>query len=387
MSLENEQSRTLRNTFSLYLDPVALTRNEVVAIVSSSMTIPSRRKDTFTAMKDNAVLIRDEQSLFEYLSKIFKEVFDRGDKVAVKLHMGEPGNRYFIKPAFTQRLCELLGEAGIEPFVFDTPVVYNSPRNNEQSYLKSAAANGYDEESIGAPIVISNRSVEAKGTLMTYRIAKEVLDADGVLLLTHVKGHIACGMGGAVKNIGMGCMAKETKGEIHTGGEPRYDEGCVQCGICVENCPTENIVIENERPVFGRTWCSGCSNCAIVCPEECIKPKNALFDKLLAEAAALAHERFEKVYAVNVLKNISKLCDCVADSGPIIVDDIGYICAADMISADAASLEVIRRATGKDDIFSEYNLRSSWDHVREAAAFLGREAETFIEELPERERD
>jgi len=331
-------------------------------------------------MDNNAALIRDERVLFDHLKKIFEELFTDGDRVAVKLHMGEPGNRYFIKPDLARSICRLLRQAGCEPFLFDTPVVYSSPRGNVDSYIKAAAANGYNESAIGAPIVVSNESVAVKGTLMTYRIAVVPLEADGVLLLTHFKGHVACGMGGAVKNIGMGCMAKETKGDIHTGGEPLYEEGCIQCGVCVDNCPTGNIAIEDERPTFGHTWCPGCSNCAIVCPEECIRPKVARFDELLAEAAALAHLRFKKVYAVNVLKNISKLCDCIADSGPIIADDIGYVCARDMVSADAASLEAVARSTGKEDIFSEYNQRSSWEHVRAAARFMGMEARAVIEE-------
>ncbi len=338
-------------------------------------------------MNDKVVLIRDDRFLNEHLKRIFRELFEDGDRIAVKLHMGEPGNPYFIKPDLARKICGLLEEAGCRPFLFDTPVVYNSPRDSIDGYLKSAAANGYDENAVGAPIIVSNRSVGVEGKLMTYRIASEPLEADGVLLLTHVKGHIACGMGGAIKNIGMGCMAKETKREIHTGGEPRYDEGCVQCGICVENCPTENISIENDRPLFGRTWCSGCSNCSIVCPEGCIRTNLANFDELLAEAAALAHSRFKKIYAVNVLKNISKLCDCIAASGPIIVEDIGYICGNDMISVDTASLEVIRKTTGKEDIFAEYNLRSSWEHVRAAARFMGREASSVIEEMPGQETD
>lgn len=332
-------------------------------------------------MNRNAVLIRDERSLFEYLKRTFADVFASGDRIAIKLHMGEPGNPYSIKPNLVRAICKLLREMGCEPFLFDTPVTYRSPRNSVEGYLTSAATNGYTEDTVGAPIVISDESIAVEGTLMDYHIAEAPLEAGGVLLLSHFKGHIACGMGGAVKNVGMGCMAKETKGNIHTGGEPRYAEGCMQCGACVENCPTENIVVEEDRPRFGITWCSGCSNCAIVCPEECIRPNVALFDELLGEAAAVAHIRFEKVYAVNVLKNITKLCDCIADSGPIIAEDIGYVCGHDMVSVDAASLEVIARATGKDDIFAEHNLRSSWEHVRAAARFMGREASAVIEEI------
>ena len=82
--------------------------------------------------------------------------------------------------------------------------------------------------------------------------------------------------------------------------------------------------------------------------------------------------RFKKVYAVNVLRNITKWCDCIANSGPIIVDDIGFVCAEDMLTADIASLDIIKERTGKEDIFSEFNKRSAWGHVRAAAEMMKR---------------
>jgi len=323
-------------------------------------------------MKHQVTYIRDDDTLFHFLKDSLSNLFGQNERIAIKIHMGEPGNVYFIKPSFTKRVVEILQERGCRPFIFDTPVVYTSPRNNTKDYLKIAAQHGYTERALGAPVIISDLSRAVEGNLMTYHLATETLDADGVLLLTHVKGHIACGMGGAIKNVGMGCMAKETKGAIHKGGEPYYSDGCNQCGACVENCPTKNIRIEDEHPHFGCTWCSGCSNCVIVCPENCIHSNVGLFDELLSEAAVLAHTRFNKVYAVNVLKNITKLCDCIANSGPIIVEDIGYICGGDMLSVDIASLEMIKRVSGKEDLFAEYNVRSSWGHVQAAAKLMGR---------------
>jgi uncharacterized Fe-S center protein len=332
-------------------------------------------------MKNSAVFIESEGELLRLLGEGLKAVFSPGDKVAVKLHMGEPGNRYYIKSGFTKKIVGVLKELGCDPFVFDTPVVYRSPRGSVEGYIKSAAAHGYSPEELGVPVIISDRSLRAEGRYMEYGLAAEPLEADGVLLLTHFKGHIACGMGGAIKNIGMGCMSKETKGKIHAGGEPVYVSGCTECGTCVENCPTDNIEIVGGEPRFGRTWCPGCSNCVLSCPEEAIAPKKETFDRLIADAACCAHERFKKFYALNALVGITKLCDCIAASGPVIIDDIGFVGAADMLSADIASLRLAEERSGEEDIFRKHNKTSPWGHVRAAAEIMGRDLEVGIERL------
>jgi len=332
-------------------------------------------------MKNSAVLIKEEGRLIEHLKQKLGEVFSPGDRVAVKLHMGEPGNKHYLKSDFTKKIIGILLDSGCRPFIFDTPVVYFSPRGSVDGYLKAAAKHGYDEKNMKAPVVISDRGFDVEGKLMKYRLASEPVEADGVLLLTHFKGHVACGAGGAIKNIGMGCMTKSTKGKIHTGGEPLYESGCTECGTCVENCPTDNIIIEDGGPSFGQTWCPGCSNCVINCPENVIKAKTAPFGHLMAEAACLAHERFKKFYAINSLRGITKLCDCVADAGPVILDDIGFVCAEDMVSADLASLKLVAKKTGSSDFFREHNRTTAMDHVKAAAEILGRDLGVDIKRI------
>ena len=332
-------------------------------------------------MMPETTFASNDDVLFEYLAARLRDVFAPRDRVAIKMHMGEPGNAYYVGAPFTKRVVECLAGLGARPFIFDSPVVYSSPRNNDRGYRAAAAEHGFAKESIGCPVVVSNRSVAVKGVHMKYRLCREPLEADGVLLLTHVKGHVACGMGGAVKNVGMGCAAKETKGAIHEGGEPVYAEGCTQCGECAANCPTQNIKLETNGPCFGATWCPGCSNCVLVCPAGCIKPRVAPFDELLAESASLAHERFKKRFALNVLRNVAKFCDCMSDAGPLVAKDVGVVCAPDMVAADAASLEMIARSTGRKDLFAELHKHSPWEHVRAAARFSGRETAVAIREI------
>lgn len=332
-------------------------------------------------MKHEATFIRSDDALFAFLAEELRSVFAPDDRVAIKLHMGEPGNPYFIPAAFTKRVARCLRDLGARPFVFDSPVVYASPRGSAETYLAAAAAHGYAEGTLHCPVVVSNRSVPLEGSRMTYHACADLLEADGVLLLTHVKGHDACGMGGAIKNVGMGGLSKETKGAIHTGGEPVYGDGCTQCGECVASCPTDNIRLAAEGPTFGATWCPGCSNCVLACPAGCIEPRLATFDELLAEGAVLAHAKFRKRYAVSVLKNIAKHCDCMADAGPIIADDAGFICAPDMLTADIASLETIARTSGREDLFAEHHKHSPWLHVRAAARFMGRDTTLSTREI------
>ena len=135
----------------------------------------------------------------------------------------------------------VLKDIGTKPFLFDSPVVYTSPRDSEMGYLKAAADMGFSEENVGCAVVISNESIKVKGKHVVYEVCKTLTDADGVLVLSHVKGHECCGFGGAIKNLGMGAQSKETKGKIHEGGEPVYVGGCTLCGECAKNCPENNI--------------------------------------------------------------------------------------------------------------------------------------------------
>lgn len=332
-------------------------------------------------MTHEAILVRGEDDFHDLLAEELGAVFSRSDSVAVKLHMGEPGNTTHIEPRLAARIVDVLARIGCAPFLFDTPVVYASPRGSEAGYRESARRNGFSQGSIGAPVVISDRSVQAAGRHMTYGVASAPLEADGVLLLSHFKGHICTGIGASLKNAGMGCVSKATKGAIHDGGEPVYQGGCTECGLCAENCPTGNVRLEGGRPFFDATWCPGCSNCVLSCPEGCLAPRTAVFDTLLAEAAVSACRGFGKTYSVNVMKKMTRLCDCVADAGPLVAGDVGYVCGRGMTAVDAAALEILARETGAPDLFQQHNRKSSWLHVREAARMDGTRLPVSIREV------
>ena len=48
------------------------------------------------------------------------------------------------------------------------------------------------------------------------------------------------------------------------------DENCINCNICVENCPTHSILHGKKRPQFDYTNCINCMCCHELCPQKAV---------------------------------------------------------------------------------------------------------------------
>lgn len=105
-------------------------------------------------MVNQVFFSEDEGKFLEKLKSELKGYFS--GSVAVKLHMGELGNKYFLKPVFVKKVVEILKEHGTKPFLFDSPVVYKSPRHFPKGYLLVARKHGFTEKKIGCPVIVSD---------------------------------------------------------------------------------------------------------------------------------------------------------------------------------------------------------------------------------------
>ena len=47
-------------------------------------------------------------------------------------------------------------------------------------------------------------------------------------------------------------------------------DACTGCGQCVRRCPTNNITLQNGKPVWGQD-CTHCMACICYCPAEAIE--------------------------------------------------------------------------------------------------------------------
>lgn len=299
------------------------------------------------------------------LKNELKNIFNENDNVAIKLHMGEAGNKYYLKPEFVKKVVFVLNELKTKPFLFDSLVIYPGGRDTVEKYYKTAEQHGFTEENIGCPIIISNESETVKTEYLDAGVCKPLFDADGVLVLSHVKGHMCCGFGGAIKNLGMGGVIVKTKKNIHAFSSPIIAGDCIGCGVCVKTCPVGAISLKNKKVDINYSSCWGCGQCIVACPTKVLKPKKAEFDTLIAEGASAVLKNKTKRYFVNVIKDITKLCDCCSDPEGIVLDDVGIVMGKDIVAVEKASLDLINEKAGKD-IFKEIHKKSPLLHIGEA---------------------
>src|SRR4030042_6221715 len=75
--------------------------------------------------------------------------FSPGETVGIKIHWGERGNAGFLPPRYTRKIVRWLHESGVEPFVFDTTVLYSGGRRTAADSLETAAQHGFTEGYLG----------------------------------------------------------------------------------------------------------------------------------------------------------------------------------------------------------------------------------------------
>lgn len=214
----------------------------------------------------------------------------KGKSVAIKLHMGEYGNLNYVRPPIAGKLVEALLEAEAKPFLFDSPTKYKGSRFTVEGYIETARKNGFTEETVGCPIVVSDNSVKAEGFLKReLGISKEVAEADALIGLGHCKGHIFSGFAGAIKNIGFGAVDAKTKGVFHLHKKNLLEHIANQCSAVLKQ----------------------------------FDEKDMLF--------------------VNVLNDIAASCDCHNDAGFGVMKGIGILVSESITSIERASIDLINR--------------------------------------------
>jgi uncharacterized protein len=276
-----------------------------------------------------------------------------GKKVPVKLHMGEKNNPYFIKPETVKDVITELLKIKAKPFLHDTTVAYHGSRYTNTDYHELAQHHGFTRKNIGCDVIIDDIGVPTTSGGRTYDVAKHLSDASHIFTITHVKGHIQTGMGGAIKNFGMGGVTKETKIRIHDGSYPVYQkDACTYCGVCAEICPFHALTVENDSWGYDEKKCFGCGACVDACSSQALVFADADLQYLLA-CSAKACLQGKTVLYLNELKRIAKGCDCDPNAGPIICPDIGYLLSDDPVAIDKASLDLINKV--KENVFLKVN--------------------------------
>jgi uncharacterized Fe-S center protein len=273
---------------------------------------------------------------------------EKGDLVAVKLHVGELGNPYYVQPCFIHDIVRRVKEAGGKPFLTDSSTYYHAQRNNGYDHMVTALTNGFNM----APFIVADglrsenyRTVKTKGILPEIEVAGVIAEADAMIVVSHDKGHELSGFGGAIKNLGMGCASRAGKLRQHrTVGLEIDTSKCIGCGKCKETCEMHLPEIIEGKARNTSPLCMRCPMCIEACPVDAIKFVNKEnLGRALASAAygVLSTFKRNKVSYVSFAKDITEYCDCLSSPGKVVMEDVGIFASDSAVSIDAAFLNMV----------------------------------------------
>ena len=301
-----------------------------------------------------------KRNLFHKIDAIF-DLFEMEKRIprrgfaAVKLHFGEEGNTTFVRPIFLRRIVENLKAIGARPFLTDTCTLYVGERSNAVEHLELAARHGFIPPVVNAPVLIADglrgnsyKEIPVRGKhVETAFVAKEIAEADAVIGVTHFKAHELSGIGGTLKNIGMGCAARKGKLAQHSNVAPKVKrKRCVGCKTCVAVCAFHAIAMVDGKAQIDSEKCAGCGECITACPQKAIQIQwnetIPVFQEKLAEYARAALMGKEKTSLFfNFVWEISAICDCNPHSGAPIAPGIGIVASTDPVAVDQAAVDLI----------------------------------------------
>ena len=285
------------------------------------------------------------------------------DKVAIKIHFGEEGNRGYVQADIVKHVADLLKKKSPRVFITDTNTLYMGRRSNSVDHIKIADEHKFNLANIGIPVIISDgltgrnfTAISVNGAhLKSVKIASDIAHTDFLLCLSHMTGHMQTGFGATIKNLGMGCASRAGKLEQHSNVLPEVSETkCIGCGDCMKWCPADAIALESQRAVIMKDKCIGCGECTIACKTGAIAIRWSESVKVLQEKIAeyalgvVKTLTPKKMYYLNFLTHITKDCDCMAKDEPPICEDLGIMASADPVALDQASVDMLLKVNGKD---------------------------------------
>jgi len=294
----------------------------------------------------------------ELLNKVItEEKIALEKKVPLKIHFGEKGNTTFITPNNFQGIVDFLKESAVESSFIESNAVYSGQRKREQDHIKLAHEHGFTELPI--EIADGDRGHEYdeieinKKHFQKCKIAKGFAPYKQFIILSHFKGHMLGGYGGALKQLAMGFAARGGKFEQHADSKPMIlPFKCKKCGACVKHCPVDAIDIQGFLPHIKKKICVGCASCIAVCPHKAILfnlLKLNLSKKFRAKMSeyAYAAQKDKQFIYITFAFNITKGCDCEGRAMEPVAKDFGVLASTDPVAIDAACMDIVDQREGK----------------------------------------
>jgi uncharacterized protein len=290
----------------------------------------------------------------------FLETIAPGELVAIKLHVGESGNLGYLNHNYTRVLVEEVLAVGGKPYLTDTNTLYSGGRHNGVDHTRVAAQHGFSIATVGAPFLPADG---IRGTdyhelpviggkrIKKARIADGILQADKIIFLSHLKGHLEAGFGGTIKNMAMGCAAVPGKMEQHSDSKPEVSlDACTGCRNCYRVCPTGAISMVEKKAEIDYETCIGCGQCVAACNFEAMNPRwdsghEGFIEKMAEYAFAVESYFGDRACYLLLALNITPDCDCFDANDLPIVEDVGMFSSLNPFAMEKAAIDMVSRAS------------------------------------------
>lgn len=300
----------------------------------------------------------------------------KGEQVCLKLHVGNTIGYSTVHPVFVRKVVKAIKDGGGKVFVADV-----------NWDVEGCEARGYTTEVLGCPVYPAaglndnffyTHEREYKN-MKEWQVAGMVQDASFMVNFAHIKGHPACGFGGAIKNVALGCLAGTTRMQMHD--LIHYDrywfkENCPDKSVMqkiVDSCPMGALVFDKDDPEelhLHQDNCNQCLRCMQVAPAGSlnIEVVNFLsFQEACAISTAITLSTFApgKVTNLALANQMTPVCDCFGFTGLAVLPDAGIFGSDDIVAIDKAVLD----ATAKTPLIEE-NVPVCFDlHTRSGHPF------------------
>ncbi len=271
-----------------------------------------------------------------------------GKNVGIKLHFGERGCVTYVNPEIARKVYNKVVAMHKQASLIECNVLYKGSRSNSTDHIKTAREHGFD-----MPIDILDGEYGNDNLIISgCKLGKGIQKYDSLIVISHFKGHIAAGFGGALKNVGMGLGSRAGKLDMHAGVHPTISEACIGCGLCIQHCNAKAITLKNGKAKIDPKLCEGCAMCIAVCNNGAARVPfaartNEDLQLRIAEYAKAVLSKFPDAIFINVLEKITKDCDCFGIKQRPVMNDVGILASTNIVAVDKASLDLANKHSGR----------------------------------------
>lgn len=254
-------------------------------------------------------------------------------KVAVKISSGEPGGHNFLQPPLIGPLVKKLGGTIVE-----CNTAYKGNRSDSKAHWQAIRDHGFHAI---APCDIMDEFGEfaipvTGGKHLTENfVGSHLKNYDSMLILSHFKGHLMGGFGGALKNMSIGVASAHGKAVIHGAGDPE------------------------------QLWTADHDS----------------FLESMAEAdgSVMDYMGRENIVYISVANRLSVDCDCDSNPHEPEMADLGMFASLDPVALDQACVDAVYASPdeGKAALIERMESRNGI-HTVEAAEALGLGSRDYV---------